>query len=773
MRGLKINKKVEEMTLKEKISFCTGKDFWNTKKLPRLGIDSIKMSDGPHGLRSQVNEGDMLGINKSLPSTCFPAAVTAGATWNRELYEAEGRAIGLEASAAGVSVVLGPGCNVKRNPLCGRNFEYISEDPFLSGYMAASFIKGVQSVDGVSACVKHFAVNSQEYKRQSSDSMLDERTLREIYLTPFEMAVKEGRTNTVMCSYNKINGVYASDNRWLLTDVLRNEWGFSGVVITDWGALNDRIKAFEAGCDLNMPGGSKYMHKATERAVRRGELEEKYIDESVSRILALTERGQKIKRESFDVEAHHALARKIAEQGAVLLQNKENILPLNESDAVIIGRMAENPRYQGSGSSHINPTNLTSLADAMPKSLCLPCGDEQGNICEIEIKAAAEAAKNRKVAVIAVGLPESYESEAFDREHLRLPREYDLLVERVAEVNENTVVVLFGGGAMELPWADKVKAILYMGLSGQGGGEAAADLLTGRACPSGKLTESWPMKYSDVISSDTFGQKNPQYRESVFVGYRYYSTANVPVLYPFGHGLSYTKFEYSGIETDGENVSVTVKNTGDRRGAEVVQLYVVPPRNGIFRPKRELKGFERIELDVGESRTVRFALDDRSFAVWQDSWKVPAGIYGIEIGSSSEDIKARAEISVSGETVETPEGLRDTAYATLSGKPTREDWEKLMGRSVPVETEKRKGEYDLSSTISEMKNGSLFMKLVYKAVELFLCVRYGGKKAKTDPTYRMMLISVTDNPIRSLEICSGGALNGYLSRFIVGLANFI
>ena len=761
------------MTLKEKISFCTGKDFWNTKKLPRLGIESIKMSDGPHGLRSQVNEGDMLGINKSLPSTCFPAAVTAGATWNRELYEAEGRAIGLEASAAGVSVVLGPGCNVKRNPLCGRNFEYISEDPFLSGYMAASFINGVQSVDGVSACVKHFAANSQEYKRQSSDSMLDERTLREIYLAPFEIAVKEGKTHTVMCSYNKINGVYSSDNRWLLTDVLRNEWGFSGAVITDWGALNDRIKAFEAGCDLNMPGGSKYMHKATERAVRRGELDEKYIDGSVSRILALTERGQKIKRDPFDAKAHHALARKIAEQGAVLLQNKDYILPLNESDAVIIGRMAENPRYQGSGSSHINPTKLTSLAEAMPKAFCLPCGDEQGNVSESDIQAAAEAAKSRKVAVIAVGLPENYESEAFDREHLRLPRDYDLLVERVAEVNENTVVVLFGGGAMELPWADKVKAILYMGLSGQGGGEAAADLLTGRACPSGKLTESWPMKYSDVISADTFGQKNPEYRESVFVGYRYYSTANVAVRYPFGYGLSYTKFEYSGIETDGESVSVTVKNTGDRMGAEIVQLYVVPPRNGIFRPKCELKGFERIELDAGESRTVRFALDERCFAVWQDGWRVPQGVYGIEIGSSSEDIKAKVEIAVSGEAVETPESLHDTAYATLSGKPTREDWEKLMGRSVPVETSKRKGEYDLSSTISEMKNGSLFMKLVYKAVELFLCARYGGKKAKTDPTYRMMLISVTDSPIRALEICSGGALNGSLSRFIVGLANLI
>ena len=770
---MNINKKVELMTLKEKISFCTGKDFWNTKKLPRLGVNSIKMSDGPHGLRCQGEDTDMLGINKSFPATCFPTAVTAGATWNRELYAAEGKAIGLEASARGVSVVLGPGCNIKRNPLCGRNFEYISEDPYLSGYMAASFIRGVQSVEGVSACVKHFAVNSQEYKRQISNSMIDERTLREIYLAPFEIAVKEGGVNTVMCSYNKINDVYASDNKWLLTDVLRREWGFSGTVITDWGALNDRIKAFEAGCDLNMPGGSKYMHKATERAVRRGELDEKYIDESVSRILALTERGQKIKREPFDAEAHHALARKIAEQGAVLLKNQENTLPLEEANAVLIGRMAAYPRYQGSGSSHINPTKLRSLAEAMPNSLCLPLGDEQGNISDDEIFAASEVAKSREIAVVAVGLPELYESEAFDREHLRLPNDYNRLVEKVAEANANTVVVLFGGGAMELPWADKVKAILYMGLSGQGGGEAAAELLTGRACPSGKLTESWPKDYSDVISAETFGKKNSEYRESVYVGYRHYLTANVAVRYPFGYGLSYTNFEYSDATIDGKSVSITVKNIGDRRGAEVVQLYVAPPKDGMFRPRRELKGFERVELDAGESISVRFDLDDRSFAVWQDGWRVPQGIYTIEIGSSSDDIRSKAEMKVSGEMVETHEPLRCTVYETLSSKPTREDWEKLMGGAVPIETPKKKGEYDLNSTISEMKTSSLLMKLVYKTVELFLLIGCGRKKAKTDPTYRMMLISVTDNPIRSLEICSGGTLNDFLSRLIVRLANFL
>ena len=764
-------KSINDMPLEDKISYCTGKDFWHTKAMPEYGIESIKMADGPHGLRCQCDSADMLGINDSLPATCFPTAVTAGSTWNRELYAAEGRAIALEGSEAGVSVILGPGCNIKRNPLCGRNFEYISEDPYLSGHMAASFIKGVQSVDGMSACVKHFAANNQEYKRQVSDSIIDERALREIYLAPFEIAVKEAKPHSIMCSYNKINDSYASDNKWLLTDVLRREWGFDGTVITDWGALNDRIKAFEAGCDLNMPGGAKYMHKATLKAVESGELDESLIDQSAYRIRKLSERGARIKKEKFDRDSHHALAVKIAEQGAVLLKNDDNVLPLDESDTVIIGRMATDARYQGSGSSHINPTRLVSISEAMPSALCFPCGDERGNITEQELAEAVELAKSKKIAVLVIGLPDCYESEAFDRQHMRLPYDHDRLVELVSAVNENTVVVLLGGSAMELPWADRVKAILYMGLAGQGVGEAAADLLSGRVCPSGKLTESWPYRYSDVISSEVFGTKDAEYRESVFVGYRYYSSAKIPIRYPFGYGLSYTSFEYSNLKLSADQVSVTVKNSGRLRGAEVVQLYVTPPKGGLFRPDKELKGFERVELDAGQSVTVTFTLDNRSFALWQGGWVVEGGVYGIEIGSSSEDIRLSAKIELDGDRIERT--LPSSSwYYSLCGKPTKSDFETILGRTISEAPERKKGSFDRGCTICEMKEASLSMKLIYGIIKLFFSLRY-GKKRDSDPTCRMMMISVTDNPIRALEICSGGALPEFLSKFIVGLANLI
>ena len=487
-----IQKILSGMTLEDKISLCTGADFWHTKAMPQYGIPGIKMSDGPHGLRCQEDSADMIGINESLPATCFPTAVTAGATWNRQLYAQEGEAIGKEGAAAGVSVVLGPGCNIKRNPLGGRNFEYISEDPYFAGKMAAAFIQGQQS-SGVASSVKHFAVNNQEYKRQNGDSQLDERTFREIYLTPFEIAVKEGKPGTVMCSYNKINGIHASDNKMLLTEILRTQWGFDGMVVTDWGALNDRIEGYKAGCDLNMPGGSKFMEKAALEAVRKGALNEKDIDAAVERILRLVVQSQKIEKSRINREEHHNLARTVAEQGTVLLKNEDHILPLTQSDVVLIGDMAKNLRYQGSGSSHINPTKLVSITDVWPDVPYFACCDAEGNTTEKDLQTAAEAAKSKKIPVVVVGLPDSYESEALDRAHMGLPEGYNALVETVAKANPNTVVVLLGGSAMELPWENKVKAILYMGLPGQAGGEAAVNLLTGKANPSGKLTETWPV----------------------------------------------------------------------------------------------------------------------------------------------------------------------------------------------------------------------------------------------------------------------------------------
>ena len=767
---MKIKEIVAQMTLEDKISLCTGGDFWHTKEMKKYGIPSIMMCDGPHGLRCQKGDADMIGVNDSLPATCFPTAVTAGATWNRELYRREGEAIGREALGYEVSVVLGPGCNIKRNPLGGRNFEYISEDPYFAGHMAASFIKGVEGT-GVGTSLKHFAVNSQEYKRMSGDSRLDERTFREIYLAPFEIAVKEGHPATIMCSYNKINGIHASDNKELLTEILRDEWGFDGMVVTDWGALYNRIDAYKAGCDLNMPGGSKYMEKATLKAVKNGELDESLIDMAVERILRLVKRGREIQPYKVDFDAHHTLARDIATEGAVLMKNDDNILPLDESDTVIIGYMAEHIRYQGSGSSHINPTKLTNVTSAMPDTLYFSCADAHGNISHEEIERAAKMAKERKNAVVVIGLPDSYESEAFDREHMRLPEGYIALVNAVAEANPNTVVVLLGGSVMELPFADKVKSILYMGLPGQAGGEAMADLLTGRANPSGKLTESWPISYDDVISKETFGVRDPEYRESVYVGYRYYDKANVQIRYPFGHGLSYTSFAYKNLTVNGSEISLEVENTGSVAGKEVVQLYIAPKTEGVFRPVRELRGFEKLYLMPGETKQVHFTLDDRSFAVWSGGWHIPSGEYIIEVGSSSRDIRLSKSITVVGEDVKS--SCPDSWYHSPVGKPTREEWERLMGHSIPLSVEPQKGEFTMDNSCMEMKDHSFMMKIQYKVTEGIIAKSFGGKRDMSDPAFKMMMVCATDCPMRSAIISSGGAMNDALAKFMLFMANGI
>ena len=759
---------IAKMTLEDKISLCTGADFWHTKAMEQYGIPSIMVSDGPHGLRCQSAEADMIGINKSFPATCFPTAVTAGATWNTELYLKEGEAIGKEAASYGVSVVLGPGCNVKRNPLGGRNFEYISEDPYVAGKMAASFIKGVEGV-GVGTSLKHFAVNSQEYKRMNGDSRLDQRALREIYLKPFEIAVKDGKPATLMCSYNKINGIHASDNKLLLTDILRDEWGFDGLVMTDWGALNDRMEAFKAGCELNMPGGSDYMNKAAYDAVKNGELDESLIDVAVERILRLIERTASVEKHSVDYDAHHELARKVAVEGGVLLKNDDNLLPLKEENTVLIGYMADHIRYQGSGSSHINPTRLVSVSEAMPGALLCSVGDEFGNVSETQIEKAKEAARERRVAVVAIGLPDSYESEAFDREHMRLPDGHVALVNAVVEANPNTVVLLFGGSAMELPFADKVKAIMYMGLPGQAGGEAAADLLLGRVSPSGKLTESWPISYDDVISRDTFGVRDPEYRESVYVGYRYYDKAGKQVRYPFGHGLSYTSFEYSNLEINDKNVSFSIKNTGLVAGSEVAQLYIAPKTEGIFRPERELRGFDKISLLPGESKVVSFTLDEESFAVFSDGWRVPSGEYVVEVGSSSRDIRLSESINISGEDVKSD--CPESWYHNLRGVPTREEWQALMGYSVPLSVEPKKGEFTMDNSCFEMKKYSFMMRIQYLVTKKIISKGIEGKKDMSNPAYRMMLLSATDSPMRAAVISSGGMMSESLARGMLLMAN--
>ena len=751
----KVETILRQLTLEEKIALCEGVSFWETKAIERVGLPSMFLCDGPHGLRKQEDSADMLGINQSVPATCFPTAVITGSSWDPELLERMGEAIGAEAAELGVDVALGPGANIKRNPLCGRNFEYCSEDPCLTGKLAAGLIRGIEK-NGTASSLKHFACNNQELNRFNSNSVLDERTLREIYLTGFETAVKEGKPSTVMCSYNKINGIHSSDSKMLLTNILRKEWGFDGLVVTDWGAMCDRIKGFQAGCDLNMPGGSEYMWKDCAKAVKEGTLAESDIDSCVRRVIALALKCARRPKGTFDWEAHHALAREAAESGAVLLKNEESILPLAEGTKVaLIGAMAKTPRYQGTGSSHINPIKVVSALETMPGATYAPGCDENGDATDALIGEAVRTAKSAEVAVVFAGLPDRYESEGFDRDDMKLPQGHVRMIEAVAEANPNTVVVLSCGCAVECPWADKVKAILYLGLGGQAVGEAARDLLYGKVNPSGKLAESWPLRYEDCVNCSYYGTKDAQYREGVYVGYRYYEKAGVPVRWPFGYGLSYTTFAYSGLTADSTQAAVTVTNTGKIAGAEVVQLYIAPPEGSGYRPLRELKGFQKVFLQPGESRTVTFRLTDRSFAVWQGGWKVPAGVYTAQVGGLS------ADIQVMGEAIDLRRG---DWYDAPAGVPSQETWETLLGRKhVPEKLVK--GKFTMDNTIVEMKEHSLVMKIMHKAVEGTVAKGFGGKKDYSDPQFRMLMTSSAGSSLQSMQI-SGGIKGGLMSGLL-------
>ena len=752
-----IEKNLQQMTLEDKIALCSGANFWETKKYEKYGIPSLFMCDGPHGLRKQEDVADMLGVNESRKATCFPAEVTTAGSWDPELLAEIGAAIGEEAKEQGVGLVLGPGANLKRNPLCGRNFEYFSEDPYLAGKLAAGFIRGAEA-QGISTSLKHFAANSQEKSRFNSDSVLDERTLRELYLTAFEIAVKEGKPSTVMCAYPKLNGVHCSDSKTLLTDILRTEWGFSGLVVTDWGAMNDRIEGFRAGCDLSMPGGSDYMEKDVLQAVKNGTLPESCVDDSARRVLKLVFHAAETlsKKAACDYEAHHALAKRAAMEGAVLLKNEGGILPLKQDAKIaVIGAMAKSLRYQGAGSSHINPTKLAQPLDFLPDAIYAPGCDERGDTTDALLAEARTAARQAEIAVVFAGLPDRCESEGFDRDDMKMPAGHLRMIEAVASANPNTVVILLCGCAVECPWADNVKGILYMGLPGQAGGEAIADLLYGRVNPSGKLAESWPSTYEDVPSSEVYGKTTDAlYQEGVYVGYRYYDKSGTAVRWPFGYGLSYTEFAYSDLTVDGGTVSVSVKNTGAFAGAEVVQLYMHAPQDGLHRPLRELKGFQKVFLQPDESRTVTFPLTDRSFAVWQDGWKVPGGAYTVCVGGLT------ASIEKSGETLPIPAWQGGSWYERCTGKPNQTDWEALLGRryTLPV---LKKGSFTMDNTVMEMKDYSLIMKIMFKAVEATIAKGYGGKKDYENPNFRMQLASSAGAPIRSMQI-SGGMKGGVL-----------
>ena len=673
MEREKITELISKMTLEEKAGLCSGADFWHTKGIERLGIPSVMVSDGPHGLRKQEDEADHLGINDSIKAVCFPAGCATASSFDRNLLEELGEIIGNECQAENISTILGPAMNIKRSPLCGRNFEYYSEDPLVSSEMASAFVRGVQS-KSVGTSPKHFMANNQEYHRMTSSSEMDERTMREIYLASFENMVKKEKPWTIMNSYNKLNGTYLCENKEMLSDILRDEWGFDGYVMTDWGAMNERVEALKAGCNLEMPASGGKTDKEIVDAVRSGELDEAVLDQRCEEFLNIIFRYMENRDANavFDREKDHGKARHIEEECIVLLKNEDSILPLSpEQKTAFIGKYAAAPRFQGGGSSHINSFKTESALDALDaadgikkENIVYAQGydDLEDKTDEALLREAAEAAKSAETAVIFAGLPDSFESEGYDRTHMQMPQCQITLIEEVAKVQPNTVVVLHNGTPVEMPWIDKVKAVVEVYLGGQAVGGATVNVLYGNTNPSGHLAETFPIRVQDTPCYLTYGGEHDKsvYSEGVFVGYRYYASKEMNVLFPFGHGLSYTTFSYSNLtvekkrirESETLRVSVDVTNTGNRFGKEVVQLYVAPKNSTVIRPVRELRAFEKTGIAPGETKTVTFLLDSRAYAYWSTEihgWHVESGEYEIQIGKNAKDIVLSRTVYVESE----------------------------------------------------------------------------------------------------------------------------
>lgn len=763
---------ISQMTLKEKASLCSGKDFWHLKSIERLGLPEIMVCDGPHGLRKQNAENKKVGIGNSYPATCFPTAVTTACSWDRDLIYKMGQALAEECLQHGVSVLLGPGVNMKRSPLCGRNFEYFSEDPELAGEMGAAFIAGVQS-KGIGTSLKHFAGNSQEMKRMTSNSIIDERALREIYLRAFEKAVKKSQPWTVMNAYNLLNGTYCSENDWLQNKVLRDEWGFKGAVVSDWGAVNDRVAGLNAGNDLEMPSSGGVNDAKIVEAVKCGVIDETTLDERVDKLIDIILKGAANKKPGykFDVKAHNLLSRQIAEQSMVLLKNDGNILPLKRVEGeyvAVIGAFADNPRYQGAGSSIINPTMIDSGRRAFnnsPISVKFADGYDRSGKRKNEdsyITEACNLAKNASKAVVFIGLTDDYESESFDRSTMKLPDGHNRLVEAVSRVNDNVIVVLEGGSPVEMPWADDVKAILNAYLGGQSVAPAIVDVLTGKANPCGKLAETYPVCLKDTPTSFRYpdSKEDVQYRESIFIGYRYYDKVERNVRFPFGFGLSYTSFEYSDIKLkkknltkgEGAKVTFTIKNTGDVAGSEIAQVYVAKPESKIFRAPKELKGFVKIHLEPGEEKKVTVELDDRAFAFWNtatEDWCVESGEYKILVGASSRDIRLEAAAKMKSEDDETIVDLRESAGVYFDGDPARareDDFKVIYGGEFKLAPEITSD--SLNNSIERSKDKGL-AKFIYNTVDLAM-------KPKGGVGSSMITNTIMQTPIRNYVSMSNG-----------------
>lgn len=692
---MKYKKLIDNMTLEEKASLCVGKDYWHSKNIERLGIPEITMSDGPHGLRVQKTKADNLGINESEISTCFPASSTLANSWNKKLAYQFGKTLGEEASYEGVDIVLGPAINIKRSPLCGRNFEYFSEEPFLTGIMGAEYVKGLQT-NGVGACVKHFAANNQENRRRTINTVVDERTLREIYLKAFEIIVKEAKPWSIMSAYNKLNGEYCTENKELL-NILKKEWNFEGIVITDWGAENDRVKGLIAGNELEMPGGRGEGTKEIIDAVKSGRVSEQYLDEIVDRILQVSFKANERKNlENYNREQHHNIALEIAEDSIVLLKNEENILPLKKTKIALIGDMAKNPRYQGAGSSTINPYHLENAYECFTDNkieVDYAKGYERIE-SENDISLREEAiklAQKSEIVVIFAGLTENYESEGMDRTTLELPQNQNKLIEEICNVNENVIIVLSNGSPITMPWKEKVKAIITGYLGGEAGARAMVNCLIGKVNPSGKLAETYPLKLEDTPCYKNYPgtEVSVEYKESIFVGYRYYDTNNVEVLYPFGYGLSYTNFEYSKLnieEKDDIYVSFTIKNIGNVIGKEVAQIYISQEDSIIFKPKKELKGFEKIELKPGEEKSITVVLSKKDFEYYNvetKKWEIESGNYKILVGKSSKDIVLEQEIEIKSKNKEINKKFPEVYKKGNIQNVTDEEFEQLLGHQIP------------------------------------------------------------------------------------------
>lgn len=768
---------VQQMSLEEKAGLCSGKGFWHLKAVERLGLKSVMVTDGPHGLRKQQRGGDHVGLNKSVAATCFPTAAAMACSWDVELLREVGVALGRECVAEDVTVLLGPGVNIKRHPLCGRNFEYYSEDPFLAGELAAAWINGVQS-QGVGTSIKHYAVNNQETARMYVDAIVDERTLREIYLRAFEIAIERASPWTVMCAYNRVNGTYCGENDFLQNRILREEWGFRGLVVSDWGATNQRVAGLRNGLDLEMPGSGGINDRLIVNAIKNGELAESVLDRTAVRITSVLLAGAEIANRTTpaNLDSHHTLARRVAAESMVLLKNDSGLLPLSvDDDIAVIGSFAQMPRIQGTGSSQVNPVRVdnawTALQDTFGRPVPFARGYDQTAEGEDPalIEAAVEVAASAKKVLLFVGLPGIFESEGFDRTTMDMPAQHTKLIDAVCRANPATIVILTNGSAITMDWSTQAGAILATGLSGQAGGSAVVDVLFGRVNPSGRLSETLPWKQADVPSDPWFPGtgRSVEYREGIYVGYRYYNSFDVDVCYPFGHGLSYTRFEYESADAAKTSnaqgapleVTVTLTNSGDRAGGEVVQLYLSRSGSAACRPKQELKGFAKVFLHPGEIAATRISLDRRAFSIWdrgQKAWVVEPGRWQIQIGSSSRDIRLRLEVDITGTGELSAEARAAGPEYNVSGARllvSDETFAAMLGHTVPQPEPVRP--FHRNSTLDEIASTWLGARVRQKALDAF-SERMGG--SGNDATLTKMMDEMARSmPLRAMALFAGGA----------------